>query len=124
MMTGKFVSVLFASLALVTTASSSLSFAASLPTMPPTGYDKGGQYPAGKVQDVNYQSPVTNSTRKMVVYTPPGYDPSKKYPVLYGVHGIGAWPSTIFDDWCCGGAFVSDNLLGEKKIEPIIMVAM
>jgi enterochelin esterase-like enzyme len=83
-----------------------------------------GKYPAGKVQDVNYQSPVTNSTRKMVVYTPSGYDPNKKYPVLYGVHGIGAWPSTIFDDWCCGGAFVSDNLLGEKKIEPLIMVAM
>lgn len=118
------VSVLFVSLTLVTIGSTGLSLAAALPTMPPTGYDKGGKYPAGKVQDVNYQSPVTNSTRKMVVYTPPGYDPSKKYPVLYGVHGIGAWPSTIFDDWCCGGAFVSDNLLGEKKIEPLIMVAM
>jgi enterochelin esterase-like enzyme len=124
MTTRKSVSVLFVGLALATAGSASLSFAAALPTMPPTGYDKGGKYPAGKVQDVNYQSPVTNSTRKMVVYTPPGYDPSKKYPVLYGVHGIGAWPSTIFDDWCCGGAFVSDNLLGEKKIEPIIMVAM
>jgi len=96
----------------------------TLPTMPPTGYDKGGKNPGGDQKDVMYQSPVTNSQRKMVVYTPPGYSTSKKYPVIYGIHGIGAWPSTILDDWCCGGRFVSDNLLAEKKIQPVIIVAM
>ena len=125
-MTKKFFWVLFSSLVLGPFLPATESArAAELPTMPPTGYDKRtATYPAGKIQDVNYQSKVTNSTRKMVVYTPPGYDPNKKYPVLYGIHGIGAWPSTIFDDWCCGGLYVADNLLGEKKIEPLIMVAM
>lgn len=101
-----------------------LSSAQTLPTMPPSGYDKGGKNPGGQQKDVMYQSPVTNSQRKMVVYTPPGYTTSKKYPVIYGIHGIGAWPSTILDDWCCGGKFVSDNLIAEGKIEPVIIVAM
>lgn len=96
----------------------------TLPTMPPAGYDKSGQYPAGRVQDVNYYSPVTKSMRKMVVYTPPGYDSNKKYPVIYGIHGIGSWPSTIFDSWCVGGSTLADNLIGQGKIQPVIMVAM
>jgi enterochelin esterase-like enzyme len=98
--------------------------AATLPTMPPTGYDKAPKGQGGQQKDVMYQSPVTNSQRKMVVYTPPGYSTSKKYPVIYGIHGIGAWPSTILDDWCCGGRYVSDNLLAEGKIEPVIIVGM
>lgn len=101
-----------------------LTNAQTLPTIPPAGYDKGGKNPGGQQKDVMYQSPVTNSQRKMVVYTPPGYTTSKKYPVIYGIHGIGAWPSTILDDWCCGGRFVSDNLIAEGKIEPVIIVAM
>jgi enterochelin esterase-like enzyme len=96
----------------------------TLPTMPPAGYDKQVSNYGGDQKDVMYQSPVTNSQRKMVVYTPPGYSTSNKYPVIYGIHGIGAWPSTILDDWCCGGRFVSDNLLKAGKIEPVIIVAM
>lgn len=98
--------------------------AQTLPTMPPAGYDKGGTNPGGAQKDVMYFSPVTNSQRKMVVYTPPGYSTNKKYPVVYGIHGIGAWPSTILDDWCAGGRFVSDNLIAQGKIQPLIIVAM
>jgi len=98
--------------------------AQTLPTMPPTGYDEGGHYPTGTQSEVTYHSSVTNSDRKMTVYTPAGYDPSHKYPVLYGIHGIGAWASTILDGWCAGGAVVSDNLLGQGKIVPVIIVAM
>ncbi|MBD7912274.1 MULTISPECIES: RICIN domain-containing protein [Clostridium] len=96
----------------------------ALPTMPPAGYDKGGKYPAGRVQDINYYSPVTKTMRKMVVYTPPGYDSNKKYPVIYGIHGIGSWPSTIFDSWCVGASTVADNLIGQGKIQPVIIVSM
>jgi len=121
----KYFWVLFSNLLLVTfTSTANLSLAASLPTMPPAGYDKGGKYPAGKVQELTYHSSVTNSDRKMEVYTPPGYSATQKYPAIYAIHGINAWPDTIFADWCCGGAFVSDNLLGEKKIQPVIIVAM
>jgi enterochelin esterase-like enzyme len=96
----------------------------TLPTMPPEGYDKGGINPGGDQKDIVYFSPVTNSQRKMVVYTPPGYSTDQKYPVIYGIHGIGAWPSTILDDWCCGGRFVADNLIAQGKIQPVIIVAM
>lgn len=104
--------------------SSNLSLAAALPTMPPAGYDKAGRYPAGAVKDVNYYSSVTKSMRKMVVYTPPGYSPAKKYPVIYAIHGVNAWPATIFASWCVGASTLSDNLIGQGKIQPVIMVAM
>jgi|GEM_PF-696284 len=98
--------------------------AQTLPTMPPDGYDKGNISPSGKYNDVTYHSSITNSDRTMIVYTPAGYDPNHKYPVVYGIHGIGAWASTILDDWCAGGAFVSDNLLSQGKIQPVLIVAM
>lgn len=119
------VSLKFISLALATlTTATSTSYADPLPTMPPDGYDKGGQYPAGMVQDVNYHSSVTNSDRTMRLYTPPGYDTNHKYPVIYAIHGIGAWPDTIFADWCVGASAVSDNLIGQGKIQPVIIAAM
>lgn len=107
-----------------TAISSNLSLAAALPTMPQTGYDKAGLYPAGAVKDVNYYSSVTKSTRKMVVYTPPGYSTAKKYPVIYAIHGVDASPSTIFANWCVNAGTLSDNLIGEGKIQPVIIVAM
>lgn len=102
----------------------SVVVAATLPAMPPDGYDKGGKYPAGKVQEITYHSSVTNGDRKMEIYTPPGYSTSQKYPAIYAIHGVGAWPDTIFADWCVGASAVSDNLLGQKKIQPVIIVAM
>ncbi|PJI10449.1 MULTISPECIES: RICIN domain-containing protein [Clostridium] len=108
----------------VKAATTSNSAVTTLPTMPPAGYDKHGPYPSGRVQDVYYYSQVTKSTRKMVVYTPPGYSTTKKYPVIYGIHGVNSWPSTIFDDWCCDGSNIADNLIGQGKIQPVIMVSM
>jgi enterochelin esterase-like enzyme/regulation of enolase protein 1 (concanavalin A-like superfamily) len=60
----------------------------------------------------------------MEVYTPPGYSAAQKYPVIYAIHGVSAWPDTIFASWCCGASTVSDNLLAAGKIKPIIIVAM
>lgn len=95
----------------------------TLPCMPPDGYDKGGRYPAGTVRELYYRSPNTNSDRKMVVYTPPGYTTAKKYPVIYAVHGIDNWPASMFADWCVQSNIIADNLIGEGKIEPVIIVA-
>lgn len=95
----------------------------SLPCMPPEGFDQGGKYPAGTVRDVYYYSNNTHSERKLVVYTPPGYTTSKKYPVIYGVHGINNWPGSLFADWCVPSHILADNLIGEGKIEPVIIVA-
>jgi endo-1,4-beta-xylanase len=101
----------------------------ALPTMPPGGpdngvYDKGGRFPAGAINDVHYLSPVTGADKTMIVYTPPSYNPSQKYAVVYGFHGAGAGADTIFADWCMGSGTVADNLIGEGKITPLIIVAI
>ena len=47
--------------------------------------------PHGKVQSVEYKSKSLDSDRKVVVYTPPGYDTStSRYAVLYLLHGAGS----------------------------------
>jgi enterochelin esterase family protein len=66
-----------------------------------------------------YHSDVTSGEREMWVYTPPGYTPSKKYPVLYLVGGSGELAST----WMTEGRanFIMDNLLAEGKAVPMII---
>ena len=66
-----------------------------------------------------YHSEVTDGERELYVYTPPGYDPSKKYPVLYLVGGSGEVAST----WILFGRvnFLEDNLVAEDKALPMII---
>ncbi|WP_293010679.1 esterase [Mongoliibacter sp.] len=84
----------------------------------PAYYD-AKNVPHGNVTRHVYHSEVTDGEREMYVYTPPGYDPSQKYPVLYLTGGSGELPSNwIFD----GRAnFIMDNLLAEKKCKPMII---
>ncbi len=74
----------------------------------------------GKLEMIEYQSKTVGTTRKMNVYTPPGYSSDQKYPVLYLLHGIGgdetewqryATPDVLFD-----------NLIADKKAVPMIVV--
>lgn len=94
--------------------------AASLPTMPPSGYDSNRNVPHGQVSYINYQSSATNSQRRARIYLPPGYSTSKKYSVMYLLHGIGGNE----DEWYNNGAphLILDNLLAEGKIQPFILV--
>ena|SRR5437764_11926098 len=46
------------------------------------------EIPHGKLEMIEYDSKSVGTRRKMQVYTPPGYSPDKKYPVLYLLHGI------------------------------------
>lgn len=87
----------------------------------PKGYDAvQNGVAAGKIDSVKYQSKTVGSTRKALVYTPPGFDKKKKYPVLYLLHGIGGDEK----EWLKGGnpQIILDNLYAEKKIEPMIVV--
>ncbi len=96
-----------------------------LPTMPPAGYDQGGRFPAGTIQwSVSYYSSVAGSNLTMHVYTPPGYTPSRKYGVVYCYQGIGVNADTMFADWNVYAGGVADNLIGEGKIKPVIIVAL
>lgn len=89
---------------------------------PPGGFDKARDGIAhGKLERVDYDSKTVGVKRWMQVYTPPGYSPDKKYPVLYLLHGIGG---NEREEWAKQGVanVVLDNLIADKKIEPMIMV--
>jgi enterochelin esterase-like enzyme len=87
----------------------------------PKGFDAPREGVAqGKVETVEYDSRAVGAKRKMVIYTPPGYSPQAKYPVLYLLHGAG-------DDetgWLKKGSAqaILDNLAADKKVRPMIVV--
>jgi enterochelin esterase-like enzyme len=74
----------------------------------------------GKIDTVIYQSKTVGTSRKALVYTPPGYSRERKYPVLYLLHGIGGDEK----EWLKGGRpqVILDNLYAGKKVEPMIVV--
>jgi enterochelin esterase-like enzyme len=88
----------------------------------PEGFDKprdGIEH--GKLERVDYDSSTIGVKRWMEVYTPPGYSKDKKYPVLYLLHGIGGNENR---EWSKQGVanVIVDNLIADKKIEPMIVV--
>lgn len=85
----------------------------------PAYYD-ARNVPHGNVTRHVYHSDVTNGERELYVYTPPGYDPKKTYPVLYLLGGSGELPS----NWIFDGRvnFMMDNLLAEGKAVPMLIV--
>jgi enterochelin esterase-like enzyme len=87
----------------------------------PKGFDQVRTgIPNGKIESLEYSSKTVGTTRKVTVYTPPGFSKSKKYPVLYLLHGIGGDEK----EWLNGGSpqVILDNLYAERKIEPMIVV--
>ncbi|GAA4467005.1 esterase family protein [Nibrella saemangeumensis] len=77
--------------------------------------------PHGRVESVWYPSSSLGITRRMHVYTPPGYATLKeKLPVLYLLHGGGDNDAS----WTTVGKanFILDNLLAEGKIRPMVVV--
>jgi enterochelin esterase-like enzyme len=75
----------------------------------------------GSVAEVNYFSTALGRTRRMHVYTPPGYEKSRdSYPVFYLLHGAfdgdDSWPTV-------GRAgFIIDNLIASGDARPMIVV--
>jgi len=84
----------------------------------PAYYD-ARNVPHGNLTRHVYHSDVLGGEREMYVYTPPGYDGKKKYPVLYLLGGSGELAST----WALDGraAFIEDNLIAEGKALPMII---
>lgn len=77
--------------------------------------------PHGNLTAVWYPSPTLHATRRMYVYTPPGYDQSKdQYPVLYLLHGAGGDE----DGWIGRGRanYIIDNLVAAHAAVPMIVV--
>jgi enterochelin esterase-like enzyme len=88
---------------------------------PPAGFDvRRDNVPHGEITAVQYDSKSLGTRRQMRVYTPPGYSAGHKYPVLILLHGIGGNDR----EWiqACHADNVIDNLLAERKIQPMIVV--
>jgi len=87
----------------------------------PAGFDQPREGIAhGRVDTVEYESKTVGNRRRALVYTPPGYATSTKYPVLYLLHGIGGDE----DEWRRGAnpQAILDNLIADKKAVPMIVV--
>lgn len=76
--------------------------------------------PQGKLEMIEYDSKTVGTTRKMNVYTPPGYSKDKKYPVLYLLHGIGG-DETEWQRYATVDRLF-DNLIADRKAVPMIVV--
>ena len=77
--------------------------------------------PHGTVAQVWYPSPMLKMTRRVYVYTPPGYETGKSgYPVFYLLHGGGGDEG----DWTNLGRApqILDNLIAQGKAKPMIVV--
>lgn len=82
---------------------------------------KVNKVPHGTVAKRWYESPGNGKSRRITIYTPPGYESgNSSYPVLYLLHGMGgdeeAWPTL-------GRATqIIDNLIAAGKAKPMIIV--
>jgi len=70
---------------------------------------------------VHYYSTTTETERPMNIILPVGYDESKKYPVLYYLHGIMTDEDTMMEE-PLGTIAISSNLLHEHKSKEMIIV--
>jgi enterochelin esterase-like enzyme len=88
---------------------------------PPAGIDvERKEVPHGQLEMISYESKSVGTTRKMLVYTPPGYTKENKYPVLYLLHGIGG-DETEWKRFAKPNILI-DNLLADDKVTPMIVV--
>src|SRR5690606_22938218 len=87
----------------------------------PAGFDQvRSGISHGKIDTISYDSKTVGTKRKALIYTPPGFSKSKKYPVLCLLHGIGGDEK----EWLNGGQpqVILDNLYADGKLEPMIVV--
>jgi enterochelin esterase family protein len=78
--------------------------------------------PHGKISYRYYQSKTLGTARRLLVYTPPGFNPNSKskYPVLYLIHG----GSDTEETWTKVGRanLIADNLIAQGKAKHMIIV--
>ena len=103
-------------------------FTGALRDVAPPGFEKPREgIEKGKLEQVYYDAPAVAAglRRWMDVYTPAGYTPDKKYPILILLHGIGGnegheWTRHTQDN---GAADIElDNLIADKKIVPMVVI--
>jgi enterochelin esterase-like enzyme len=89
---------------------------------PPAGFDaKNNVDDYGTITEKRYFSKTTGAERRCNVYTPPGYDMTKAYPVLYLLHGIGGTHNEWKNDGGKPNEIIS-NLINSGEAKPMIVV--
>ncbi|WP_331966686.1 alpha/beta hydrolase [Ohtaekwangia sp.] len=95
--------------------------AQNIPNHAPKGFDSlRAAIPHGKIDTIYYYSKTVGVKRRALVYTPPGFTQTKKYPVLYLLHGLAGTDK----EWAYAAPpqIILDNLYAEKKAEPMVIV--
>ena len=78
-------------------------------------------YRYGEEISISYESKLAGATKKMVVVLPANYDETKKYPVLYFLHGIFGTEQ----DWIKENIkYVVQNLVEQNKACEMILVSV
>lgn len=73
----------------------------------------------GTLETIEYDSTTTGTTRKANIILPAGYDETKKYPVLYLLHGIGG----DHNEWMGANPVVLiGNMIASQEAEEMIVV--
>lgn len=96
-------------------------YAQEIALQAPKGFDvEQAGIAKGKIDTLHYNSTTVGNTRDALIYTPPGYNQNKKYPVLYLLHGIGGDEK----EWLNGAnpQVILDNLYAEGKLQPMLVV--
>lgn len=96
-------------------------YAQNLVSHAPHGFDSlRTNIQHGKIDTISYNSKTVGTSRKALIYTPPGFSKKKKYPVLYLLHGIGGDKK----EWLNAGKpqVILDNLYADGKLVPMIVV--
>lgn len=86
----------------------------------PFGIAEKQQMPHGKTTTVRYPQKDSDKKAKAVVYTPPGYTPSKQYNVMYLLHGAGDNETSWTQNG--GAAYIMDYLYSKNLAENMILV--
>lgn len=76
--------------------------------------------------DPHYEKAVMHSAAlqrdmRLYVYLPPDYDPARRYPVLYFLHGKGNDEYALMNHLALGD--IADDLIAAGDIKPLIIVA-
>ena len=88
-----------------------------MPTTVPAGAEKTG---GCKVEKKTYNCKFTGGTKSCNVVLPPNYDPSKQYPVMYVLHGIGGDENSMVNGM--GVQELLAGLIGSGQAEEMIIV--
>ncbi|WP_123041029.1 alpha/beta hydrolase [Cohnella candidum] len=74
-----------------------------------------------RLEKVKFHSKALNADKRLQIYLPPGYDASRRYPVLYLLHGYFGTESAWMPEMQTDKA--ADRLIEDGSIEPLIIVA-